>query len=563
MKMIRLLTLLTILSILLTGCTGERATKDAMKNAEALMEESPDSALTILKSMPQEKLITKELKARYSLLYAMALDKNYIDTTNLDVISPAIEYYSRYGSPIEKMKTYFYQGCIYANRRENDRAMYCWQLSLDDSLNVDDNHYKSLINSAISVIYSRNRNYEQELYYTREALKYERMAGDSVGIWAITGHLAACYANMQMYEDADRVYDEFFSMHIYDSLKYARRRLNYAKDLIRRETKRPAQSIEIIEDVAKTFPKAMTVEAYCIYAYALQISGNSDAASSIIQQLEAMNGSTDIIRVWRYRICREQGQYKQAIEDLEHSIMVQDSVILASIQQSLLRTQRDYLNAKTELLKKENKIVRQKIYLTVVVSFVLLGGLFFLYIRRRASYSKRIEELSSLYLASQQMLDLQNLKTDSLYAQLAEKDSDILSLRKKYATMYKAQYKTLNDLCAAYLSPIKKDRKEVLYDEAMRQLDIIINDRESQDKFMVMVNCSLDNIIDKLRMDLPNHKDQDFRFLMFIIVGFDATTIANLTGYSVGTVYTKKNRLKGEIANLSSPHKDFYLRYIC
>ena len=563
MKMIRLLTLLTILSILLTGCTGERATKDAMKNAEALMEERPDSALTILKSMPQEKLITKELKARYSLLYAMALDKNYIDTTNLDVISPAIEYYSRYGSPIEKMKTYFYQGCIYANRRENDRAMYCWQLSLDDSLNVDDNHYKSLINSAISVIYSRNRNYEQELYYTREALKYERMAGDSVGIWAITGHLAACYGNMQMYEDADRVYDEFFSMHIYDTLKYARRRLNYAKDLIRRETKRPAQSIEIIEDVAKTFPKAMTVEAYCIYAYALQISGNSDAASSIIQQLEAMNGSTDIIRVWRYRICREQGQYKQAIEDLEHSIMVQDSVILASIQQSLLRAQRDYLNAKTELLKKENKIVRQKIYLTVVVSFVLLGGLFFLYIRRRASYSKRIEELSSLYLASQQMLDLQNLKTDSLYAQLAEKDSDILSLRKKYATMYKAQYKTLNDLCAAYLSPIKKDRKEVLYDEAMRQLDIIINDRESQDKFMVMVNCSLDNIIDKLRMDLPNHKDQDFRFLMFIIVGFDATTIANLTGYSVGTVYTKKNRLKGEIANLSSPHKDFYLRYIC
>ena len=121
------------------------------------MEERPDSALTILKSMPQEKLITKELKARYSLLYAMALDKNYIDTTNLDVISPAIEYYSRYGSPIEKMKTYFYQGCIYANRMENDRAMYCWQLSLDDSLNVDDNHYKGLINSAISVIYPQFR----------------------------------------------------------------------------------------------------------------------------------------------------------------------------------------------------------------------------------------------------------------------------------------------------------------------------------------------------------------------------------------------------------------------
>ena len=134
--------------------------------------------------------------------------------------------------------------------------------------------------------------------------------------------------------------------------------------------------------------------------------------------------------------------------------------------------------------------------------------------------------------------------------------------RRQYASMYKAQYKTLNDLCAAYLSPIKKDRKEVLYDEAMRQLDIIINDKDSQDRFMSLVNNSLDNIMDKLRTDLPNHKELDYHFLMYIIVGFDATTISNLTGYSVGTVYTKKNRLKGTISSLSSPYKDFYLQFI-
>ena len=159
-------------------------------------------------------------------------------------------------------------------------------------------------------------------------------------------------------------------------------------------------------------------------------------------------------------------------------------------------------------------------------------------------------------------LDLQNAKTTQISAQLAEKDAALFDLRRQYASMYKAQYKTLNDLCAAYLSPIKKDRKEVLYDEAMRQLDIIINDKDSQDRFMSLVNNSLDNIMDKLRTDLPNHKELDFHFLMYIIVGFDATTISNLTGYSVGTVYTKKNRLKGTISSLSSPYKDFYLQFI-
>ena len=102
----------------------------------------------------------------------------------------------------------------------------------------------------------------------------------------------------------------------------------------------------------------------------------------------------------------------------------------------------------------------------------------------------------------------------------------------------------------------------MVYEEAMRQMDIIINDADSRLKFMKLVNNSLDNILDKLRIDLPNHKQSDIHFLMFIIVGFDATTISNLTGYSVGTVYTKKNRLKGEIASLSSPYKDFYLEYI-
>lgn len=538
------------------------STSILLNDVESYIQERPDSALAVIRGIDTLELRTNDDKAKYSLLHAMALDKNYIDTTNLVIIHPAIEYYSKHGSSNQKMKAFFYQGCLYANRGEDEQAMYNYLIALEDSSKVIDNYYKELINSAISVIFSKNHNEEQELQYALDALKYGRMAGDSVGVWYITGHIASCYGNMQRYEDADNTYQSFFAMPIYDSLSFIRRRISYAKDIIRKQEPEPEKSIDILNSIANDNPEAMSTEAYCIYAYALQLTGQESLADDILRQLESFKDNQAMIKLWRYRILREQGRYKEAIDDLEQSILVQDSIVLSSLNQSLIRSQRDYLKAKTDVLKKENDLEKQRRYLIIIVSFVLFVVLVLLYLNRRASFNKRIDELSSLHLESQRMLDLQNAKTTQISAQLAEKDAALFDLRRQYASMYKAQYKTLNDLCAAYLSPIKKDRKEVLYDEAMRQLDIIINDKDSQDRFMSLVNNSLDNIMDKLRTDLPNHKELDFHFLMYIIVGFDATTISNLTGYSVGTVYTKKNRLKGTISSLSSPYKDFYLQFI-
>ena len=206
----------------------------------------------------------------------------------------------------------------------------------------------------------------------------------------------------------------------------------------------------------------MTTEAYCVYAYANELIGNSTTAKRIITQLESLSGNQDLVRYWRYRIFRRQGLYEQAIEDLEHSVLAQDSIVLASLNQSLVRTQRDYLISETELLKQENRIERQRILLIIVISILVIGLLLLFYFKRRESFNNRIEALSRLQRESQQMLDLQNAKTASVNSQLEEKDAALLVLRKQFASLYKAQYKTLNDLCAAYLSPIKKDRKDLL-----------------------------------------------------------------------------------------------------
>lgn len=306
----------------------------------------------------------------------------------------------------------------------------------------------------------------------------------------------------------------------------------------------------------------MTIEAYCLYASALQKLGNDKVADDVMEQLIAIGASQDVIKFWRCNIRKDQGRYKEAFEDLTQSVMVQDSVVMVVLKQSLVKSQRDYLHAQSTILKKENELVKYRNGVAIAILWLALGICIGLYFRRKAILDKRIEELSVLNYESQQMLALQNTKSELIHSQLEKKEVALFSLRRQFALMFKAQYKALNDLCAAYLSPVRKDRKEIVYEEAMRHVAAIVNDKESQSRFMRSVNESLDGILDKLRKDLPDNKEQDFRFLTYVIVGFDAKTISSLTGYSVGTVYTKKNRLKSEISALNSPYRDYYLDFV-
>ena len=272
-----------------------------------------------------------------------------------------------------------------------------------------------------------------------------------------------------------------------------------------------------------------------------------------------MAGDNEILKLWRYRIRKNQGRDKEALADLESSLAAQDSIVTKALYQSLLQAQQDFLMADTARLKNENALEKQRITFIIIIALLAIASLVLLYERKRNHLNRKIEQLTSLSLESQRMLELQNAQSET---ELKQKEAALLALRKEFASMYKAQYKTLNDLCAAYWSPIKRDKKEMIYEEALRQISVIGQDVDSQNKFMAIVNQSLDGIIDKLKADLPDRQKRDFRFLVLLIVGFDAKTIANLTGYAVGTVYTKKNRLKAEISALDSPNRDFYLEYI-
>ncbi len=405
-----------------------------LKGIESYIHERPDSALAVLESIDPAKLRSARLRAEYSLWYTAALDKNYIDTTDLEVIRPAYEYYSRHGRPVDKMRANYYRGCIYVHRHDDMSAMNYYMLALEDSSKVEDNHYKELVNSAISDIFSRDFNYDQEVKYALDAIRYARLANCLEGEWVITGHLASAYANARRWEDSEITYKSFFSMPIYDTLMYCKRRIGYAKELLLRPEPDAQQCLDLIGEVSNLCPRAMTVEAYCLYASASQELGNDSLADSVLDQLMAMGVQREVVKYWRCNIRKDQGRYKEAFEDLRQSVMYQDSVVMAVLKQSLVKSQRDYLNVQSTILKRENEIVKYRNGIVIALLLLVLGAFITLYFRRKAILNRRIEDVSALNAESQQMLALQKSETEST----------LLSLRKQFADMFKAQFKSLN-----------------------------------------------------------------------------------------------------------------------
>ncbi len=130
--------ILAVIVSIVISCNGNQAIDNKLNDAEEVMNQYPDSALTILRDIDKELLKSKHEKARYALLMSMALDKNYIDTTALEMLQPALDYYLDYGTPNEKLKTLYYQGRIFQNKNQLDSAMKCFLNAMEWSKQATD-----------------------------------------------------------------------------------------------------------------------------------------------------------------------------------------------------------------------------------------------------------------------------------------------------------------------------------------------------------------------------------------------------------------------------------------
>ena len=571
--------------VFVSSCASKEA-KRIMDTADAVMWTRPDSALAALKSIDTLNLKAKAQRARYSLLYTMALDRNHRDIPDLRIIKPAASYYERHGSNDDRMKMYFYLGVAQYDTGDPESAIASYLRAKEYSFHSDNLVFKGIISSSISDVYLWNNNNSESILYCKEACDYFVQAKDSFRLWNTTGLLANRYSNIRDWAKADSLYSIFFSQPIRDTSIYARQLLNLAWNNIFKPGSDPNESIDLFRKATGEFGGTPSLNDYCVYAYASEIIGDYDTANDLIRQLENVDSSSTILKIWKYRISKHRADYKTALTYLEQSLNDQNSEVLETVGQSVALAQSDYYENKSLLLDKDRRLQRQVKWMIFLIAVMMVASGLGIYSKRKKIWQRQVEEMSFINdevsqrlneallsekehlrsidsLASANELAEKNIQTLSeKLSSAAEKEQVLMGLRAKYVQANKRRYAQLNVLCRQYLESPNASRngKDKIYAEVKKILAIL--DEPNQKELESMLDDNLDGIMSKLRAAIPDTTEKDFRFISFLVLGFDTKTISRMMDYNVNTVYTKRYIIKEKISKLDGENKALFSEFI-
>ena len=275
-------------SFLFVSC-GNQEIKHTLSEVERCICEHPDNALETLRGMDQSSLNTKKLRARFALLYAIALDKNYIDTTDVSVIMPAVNYYKRHGSPDEKLKTHFYLGRIYLNAHRFEKAAYEYALAESEAEKSQDLVQKGLLFMNFSYLYNWIHNNDKQLEYAEKGLACYREAGDSSRMNLSYGDLARAYHGRQEWDKADSLYRIGIEKAKHDTLVVSNLLANYAKMKMIQTEPDPHGAISLLESLSQEYNQTLSIIDYGVYAYASDMIGDQSTCDRFVVQLENLD----------------------------------------------------------------------------------------------------------------------------------------------------------------------------------------------------------------------------------------------------------------------------------
>ena len=556
------------MSFLLVSCDN-RQTKSLLQDVETYIQERPDSALRVLRKVDSLTLNTKSLRARYSLLFAMALDKNYIDTTALSILEPTVAYYERLGSPQDKMLSCYYLGRIYANRKDYPNAVIFYSQALRESSEYDYYH-RGLIYAASADAYNASFNDEEELRNTILAYECFEKIGDKdldLSLYKV----AQAYHNNERFDVADSLYSLVYSGK--DST--SRLALYAMEDLVSNDLYQEKQDVErdleLLEYVAEHRGN-LSLESYYEYAYLLLLAGKESEAENILSQLSnrEANGKTMEIR---YRIAECKGQNEEALALLKSMLSHQNDVVKKKLAQSVFKAQSDYYRLTAEVSEQKSTISNQRSIIILITGLMIIALLYVIFMKRKSTLIREKDRLTQAMEESERLLETVRNRANE---EKSEREKDILDLksrnereqdkikdlREMYVALYQKRFSEIGKYYDAASSHRLESIKEKAYHDVISSTQALFEEiasgSEGQKKFEARINADLDDIVSKIRSDFPKLKDDDIRFICYLIVGFDTSTISFLMDISKENVRVKKHRLREKLNGYAGPNETLY-----
>lgn len=142
---------------------------------------------------------------------------------------------------------------------------------------------------------------------------------------------------------------------------------------------------------------------------------------------------------------------------------------------------------------------------------------------------------------------------------ISERNDRNKELEAKVNELYGSRLDTLNMLCNEYFE--KNDSGNLrltLYNEVEKHI-LSLRDNKSIHDLEALVNKYLDNILVRLKEQLPDLNSKDYHFLTYLYAGFSPRAVCVFTDIKIKNFYNRRSRLKERIMKSDAPDKVFFV----
>ena len=558
-----------LLATLCMGCGGHLSMRE-LEHLEARMNDAPDSVLTVLTATDMPRW--GERRALYALLTVQAQDKSYIEVADDSLIRVATRYYDRKGLPLRRLQAFYYHGRVYANAGLNHEAMTAYTRAKEFADKVDALYSVGLLYAQMGVLYGNDYDYPRALECMEEALRYYELAGKERLQYIAKRDMGLIYLNMLQYPQADSLLNEVLAWSEAHNDSYIiNSTLNQLLCLY--DATADIVSLDYILGKYPIETALCSAATYGIIAHHYALKGNRVAAEDALDQAWQMSTTLeDTAKLWQksYQINKILGVPYDALRSHEQLFAHQDSIVRITLQQPLIASQRDHYETR---LKVEELRNQQQRYLMRAAAVIVLMVVVALGIYIRSCFRRKQEELNeymelaedlrhTLYNKEESIgriseeLQLSHAQLDDLRERVDAHEGSVAHMQTQITELFGTYSRLLNNLSETYYE--NQGSKSAIFKQLDKEIKRI-SEGNMITELEAILNTNLDNIMARLRAELPHLKEKDYTFLTYLYARFSGKTIATFMRLERNHIYQIKYRLRDEIKASDAPSKDFFL----
>ena len=567
--------------LLLAGCTTE--TGRTLRHANSVMEDHPDSAMIILSRIDRHSLNDSDLPY-FALLYTQAQVKTDVPLDSDSLISIA---YAKYGDKTSGdlgIRSNFYTGEVFFNRKEYRESMRYYLTAYEESKRLRNDYWHAKAAEKINNVFFFTYNYDDAIKYSQEAAIYYKDSNRKGNHRYALGQMALTL----MYNgEAERAFQLLDSLNhqIKDETPVDSALLDYLKlpliDVMVMTGRSDSIDTELMDVSKEEMSNREILDAVILKSLVYEDKYRSEEVKDELLEIESLAATNeDKIHILyaRYENAKSIGDQSLALSLVDSMLYYQNMVAEDIIMGSVTGAQRDFYSEMSLRHENRSRLLKLTLYGSMgVFLFLLLFCIVVFNLKIKANKAEseaRLEAFLSLKSSSdkaaqdknalEQLVKEMEIKNDSMVNELQSLQSEgirhELNHSKIVEKLFKEKWTTLDTLCDQYfgLGNSELSAKD-LVNNMEKELKKIVS-KKGLAEIVYSVDAYMGGIITDLRTQCPFLKDADVNFLALLYAGFSVRAVCMFTGIKYDYFYVKKSRLIKRIEVSDAPDKSIFLQ---